>query len=64
MLTLLLVFDEATTDIDDLVSKLNANVPYLGSFSADGSDVVLKLKTEVSDSFGCGGTLSYTLATT
>ena len=64
VLTLLLVFDEATTDIDDLVSKLNANVPYLGSFSADGSDVVLKLKTEVSNSFGCGGTLSYTLATT
>lgn len=64
MLTLLLVFDEATTDVDDLVSKLNANAPYLGTFLSDGSDVVLRLKTEISDSFACSGTLSYTLATT
>jgi hypothetical protein len=63
-LTFKVVFEEATTDIDDLVSKLNANLSFLGSFSADGADVVLKLKTEVSDAFGCTGTLTYTLATT
>lgn len=64
VLTFLMVFDDATTDIDDLVSELNANAGFLGSFFVDGSDITFKLKSSVSDSFGCTGTLSYTIATT
>lgn len=56
-----IVLATATTTIDEVVTALNNNLGYLGKFSVNGSDIDLKLKTEVSDSFGCDGTLSFTL---
>lgn len=57
-------FDSPTTTIDEVVAGLNSQLGYLGSFSVDGSSIVLKLKTEVSDNYLCSGTLSFTVTTT
>lgn len=54
----------ATTTIDELVDELNRLYPYIGGFYVDGADIGLKLRKDVSDGFGCDGTLSFTVATT
>lgn len=51
----------ATTTIDELVDALNAQLEYLGTFSVSGADIILKLKTEISDNWACEGTLSFTV---
>lgn len=57
-------FATPTTTIDEVVAGLNDQLGYLGGFFVDGSDITFNLKTEISDNFLCGGTLSFTLTLT
>lgn len=63
-LSVSVIADAATTDVEELASLLNVQLEYLGDFSVSGADIVLKLKTEVSDSWACSGTLSFTVEPT
>lgn len=62
--TSVVMFAVATTTIAEVVEGLNDQLGYLGDFSVDGADIALKLKTEVSDNYLCGGTLSFTVVPT
>lgn len=53
----------SSTDIDTLVSELNSNLAYLGTFSTDGTDVILHLHQDIADSI-CAGELTMTVTGT